>query len=348
MNTPAISEAARLRYALQLAAKTLKEAKHKLEEDGTRYTWLDTPIDVADEALALDSAHPAPKEGETNVVLLARQVAKLATEAHGNYQLVCDCAHATFEPVISQLELRLSEAKREVEALKRAQDLTAQELQSARIELMPLRSHLKTANELLVTEPAAPSSSTSGLPASCLNEGSSSAPSLQSVAEGVGVVADLAAKASAKILLNEPDEHNIDNWQAFARIYDVVFAEITRHFAPLLTERDERIERLEKELDGMEAQRDNQVERKRVGREKLHEIIAALRTRCEELERDKERLDWLEYRIVKVHECMASETPKLFEHVPAGYGLSDDSYLRAAVDAARKEGQQAHEKGEGA
>lgn len=51
---------------------------------------------------------------------------------------------------------------------------------------------------------------------------------------------------------------------------------------------------------------------------------------------DKHRIDWLDNRIVKVHECMCSDTPFLFEHVPAGYGLRDDTDLRKSIDAATK------------
>jgi hypothetical protein len=51
---------------------------------------------------------------------------------------------------------------------------------------------------------------------------------------------------------------------------------------------------------------------------------------------DKARLDWLNMRIVTVCECMASDTPLLFEHVPAGYGLRDDTDLRKSIDAAMR------------
>lgn len=51
---------------------------------------------------------------------------------------------------------------------------------------------------------------------------------------------------------------------------------------------------------------------------------------------DSARLDWLNMRLVNVCECMASDTPPLFEHVPAGYGLRDDADIRAAIDAARR------------
>lgn len=68
-------------------------------------------------------------------------------------------------------------------------------------------------------------------------------------------------------------------------------------------------------------------------RKKLKELKAALATRPAGPS-DGEMLDWLENRIVKVSECMASETPELFEHVPAGYGVRDDTSLRKSITAA--------------
>jgi hypothetical protein len=84
-----------------------------------------------------------------------------------------------------------------------------------------------------------------------------------------------------------------------------------------------RVGTLEEEKHFLQADFDR-VEKERVL------LDAALRR----AEQDSARLDWLEDRIVKVHECMASSQPKLFEHVPAGYGLREGTDLRRSIRAA--------------
>lgn len=53
-------EIVRLRWALTVARKTMKEAQQTLEGGGARFTWLDAPIDIADEALANNGSQTQP------------------------------------------------------------------------------------------------------------------------------------------------------------------------------------------------------------------------------------------------------------------------------------------------
>lgn len=111
MNTPTISEVAR-----RAAWKAYATAMNRMT-DGLNYDADKPPHEESiamKEALqaALDSAHPAPKEGETP------ETARHAfTTAGGTVVVAAGFARS--------LELRLSEAKREIEELKARLDCSS-------------------------------------------------------------------------------------------------------------------------------------------------------------------------------------------------------------------------------
>lgn len=189
-----------------------------------------------------------------------------------------------------------------------------------------------------------------------------SAPSLQSVAEG-------AAREEAAFITREIIGlmHSVPRkleWyeNKAAELIPGIVSRLTRHFAPLFTERDERLGRLEEaredalqalgehpESETDLAQRIREIRQE--GRDLFHDLTA-LRTRCEELERDKARLPEDVRTFIKrvtlvlqqhADPAKAHERTQMFQWAYRLYTQYD-----VEQRAARKEVQQAHEKGEGA
>lgn len=178
-----------------------------------------------------------------------------------------------------------------------------------------------------------------------------SAPSLQSVAEGA---ARELSPELAKII--DHPEHYIQPNSAGVRLQEEINI-LTRHFAPLLTERDERIGRLERENENYRtglfpATTALHAILESAGCESVRKAdLTALRTRCEEMERDKARLEALfpTNGLIPIWTQTTGHSIARKLRNRKTLELTGKAVAQAIVSgycAAREEGQQAHEKGE--
>lgn len=86
------------------------------------------------------------------------------------------------------------------------------------------------------------------------------------------------------------------------------------------------------ERDSLAEQLEEAENEKAIALDRLDDAISTQNSKVLKYAADTRRLDWLNNRIVKVHECMCSDTPLMFEHVPAGYGLREDTDLTKSID----------------
>lgn len=142
VSTPTISEAARLELvrALKEAQQIADERQSPVVEIGG--FW------VSEALSALDSAHPAPKEGETPETDAMIWKLEPDTDFRECYKQMASFARS--------LELRLSEAKRKRDDLRKDLNRIAEgcgvgcpDREEAIKRIIAFRSQLKTANELL-------------------------------------------------------------------------------------------------------------------------------------------------------------------------------------------------------